>query len=107
MSKIASLAYLDITSLDGTKLHASSAGDPSKPAVIFIHGFSCTSQHFARQFSDPLLLSNLHLIRYDLRGHGRSGQPLEAEAYESVRHAEDFRVVCEAFGLRRPFVAGW
>jgi hypothetical protein len=49
------------------------------------------------------------MIRYDVRGHGRSDQPLEATDYESARHAEDWRAVCEAFGVeeKKPFVAGW
>lgn len=29
------------------------------------------------------------------------------EAYESARHAEDFKSVCEAFGVKQCFVAGW
>ena len=96
-----------VTSGDGTKIWAEAAGNPSKPAVVFIHGFSCTALHFSKQFSDPKLLENLHLIRYDVRGHGRSDQPLEAKDYESLRHAEDFKAVIDTFGVEKPFVAGW
>jgi pimeloyl-ACP methyl ester carboxylesterase len=42
-----------------------------------------------------------------VRGHGRSDQPLEAEAYESRKHAEDFKAVVDVFRLSKPFVAGW
>lgn len=42
-----------------------------------------------------------------MRGHGRSDMPEDLEAYESIRHAEDFRTVCEGFGLKKPFVLGW
>ncbi|KAM5538568.1 hypothetical protein V8D89_007901 [Ganoderma adspersum] len=42
-----------------------------------------------------------------MRGHGRSGQPLEAEAYQSLRYAEDFKTVCGAFGVDKPFLVGW
>jgi len=96
-----------IVSADGTKIWAQAAGNPNKPAVVFIHGFSCTGLHFSKQFSDPKLLENLYLIRYDVRGHGRSDQPLEAKDYESLRHAQDFKAVIEAFGAEKPFVAGW
>lgn len=96
-----------VTSADGTKIWAESAGDPTKPAVVFIHGFSCTGLHFSKQFSDPALLENLHLIRYDVRGHGQSDQPLDAEAYQSKRHAEDYKAVVDAFGAVKPFLAGW
>ena len=96
-----------VISADGTKIWAQAAGNPSKPAVVFIHGFSCSTLNFGKQFSDPTLLENLYLLRYDVRGHGRSEQPLEAKDYESLRHAEDFKAVIDAFGVRKPFVAGW
>ena len=32
-----------LTSPDGTKIWAESAGDPSKPAIVFVHGLSCTA----------------------------------------------------------------
>jgi len=51
-----------IQSHDGTKIWAQAAGNPSKPAVVFIHGFSCTALHFSKQFSDSELLENLYLV---------------------------------------------
>ena len=96
-----------ITSTDGTKIWAEATGNSNKPAVVFIHGFSCTALHFSKQFSDPNLLENLYMIRYDVRGHGKSDQPLEAKDYESLRHAEDFKAVIETFGASKPFVVGW
>jgi len=96
-----------VTSADGTKIWAQSVGNLSKPAVVFVHGYSCTALHFSKQFSDPTLLENLHLVRYDVRGHGRSDQPLEAKDYESRRHAEDFKAVTEAFSVVKPFLVGW
>jgi len=47
------------------------------------------------------------MIRYDVRGHGQSDQPIFPEAYESVHHAEDLNAVCEAFEVKMPFLAGW
>jgi len=88
-----------ITSTDGTKIWAEATGNSNKPPVVFIH--------FSKQFSDPNLLENLYMIRYDVRGHGKSDQPLEAKDYESLRHAEDFKAVVEAFGASKPFVVGW
>lgn len=46
-------------------------------------------------------------VRYDTRGHGRSGKPEDAAAWESKRLAEDFDAVVRGFGLSRPFVACW
>lgn len=96
-----------VVSGDGTKIWAESAGDRSKPALVLIHGFGCTALGFEKQFSDTVLLESLHLIRYEMRGHGRSDKPITPEAYESIRFAQDFQAVCQAFGATRPFVLGW
>lgn len=56
-----------VTSEDGTRIWADHIGDPSKPAVVFIPGFSCTSLAFEKQWNDPALLKDLHLVRVVLR----------------------------------------
>lgn len=94
-------------SADGTKVFSEAAGDPSNPALVFIHGLGLCGIAFDAQFEDPRLNESLYLVRYDMRGHGQSGMPLEAAAYESARHAEDFKAVCEGFGLVKPSVLVW
>ncbi|KAI0648966.1 alpha/beta-hydrolase [Trametes meyenii] len=96
-----------LTSSDGTRIWAESNGNTSKPTIVFVHGLSCTSLGWDRQFADPELQREFHLVRYEMRGHGRSGKPLDEAAYGSRKIAEDFRVVCEAFGVVKPFLAGW
>lgn len=96
-----------LTSPDGTLIWAEAAGNASAPAIVFIHGLGCTAAAFDKQFEDLRLLKHLHLVRYEMRGHGRSGKPEDIESYQSIRHAEDFRVVCEAFQLHKPCMLGW
>ena len=96
-----------LTSPDGTQLWAESAGDASKPTIVFIHGLSCTALGWDHQFADAELQTNFHIVRYEMRGHGRSSKPLEETDYESKKIAEDFRTVCEAFGVVKPFMVGW
>ncbi|RDX42133.1 alpha/beta-hydrolase [Lentinus brumalis] len=96
-----------LTSPDGTKIWAESAGDASRPAIVFVHGLSCTALGWDEQFADAGLRESFHLVRYEMRGHGRSGKPLEEKDYESLKIAQDFRTVCEAFGVVKPFMAGW
>lgn len=96
-----------VTSPDGTAICAEETGDRSAPAVVFIHGLACTAAGFDNQFNDSQLSSNLHLVRYEMRGHGRSDKPEDMQSYSAIRHAEDFHSVCEAFQLDRPFVLGW
>ncbi|OSC99874.1 alpha/beta-hydrolase [Trametes coccinea BRFM310] len=96
-----------LTSPDGTRLWAESNGNTSKPAIVFVHGLSCTALGWDRQFADAALQREFHLVRYEMRGHGRSAKPLTEAGYESRKIADDFRTVCEAFGVVKPFLCGW
>ncbi|EMD34075.1 hypothetical protein CERSUDRAFT_159511 [Gelatoporia subvermispora B] len=96
-----------LTSPDGTTIWAEAVGNPSKPHIVFVHGLACTALGFDMQFSDPEMLENLYLVRYEMRGHGRSGKPEKLSDYDSLRYAEDFGTVCDAFGVIKPFVVGW
>ena len=60
-----------VTSKDGTKIWADAVGDPSKPSVVFIPGASASALVFDRQFEDPELTKNLHLVRHpsSVQGH--------------------------------------
>jgi pimeloyl-ACP methyl ester carboxylesterase len=53
-----------IVSKDGKRIWAQALGTPSKPAVVFIHGFGCTAAAFDKQFSDPEMLSNIYMVRF-------------------------------------------
>ncbi|KAF7341655.1 putative oxidoreductase ephD [Mycena sanguinolenta] len=96
-----------LTSADGTKIFAEARGDPSKPAIVFIHGFGVGAMAFDDIFSDPLWLTRAYLVRYDTRGHGRSDKPINAAAWVSQRLAEDFDAVVQSYNLIKPFVLGW
>jgi pimeloyl-ACP methyl ester carboxylesterase len=96
-----------ITTSDGHQIYASSAGDPTKPHIVFLHGTSLSTAVWDDLFSDQKLLKGLYMVRYDMRGHGRSTHVEKPEAYESKLFAEDFERVCKEFGLVRPVFAGW
>lgn len=46
-------------------------------------------------------------VRYDMRGHGRSGKPDVSEGYASNLYAADYAAVAEEFQLFRPVFVGW
>lgn len=116
-----------VRSADGTWIFADAVGDPTLPALVFIHGFACASSIFDQLVADPHLLAKFYLVsrffivsirhaieysdsfqvRYDLRGFGWSDHPEEASAYTSIRFAEDFAAVAGRYNLKRPFLAGW
>ncbi|PFH46681.1 hypothetical protein AMATHDRAFT_43441 [Amanita thiersii Skay4041] len=96
-----------VKSMDGTQIYADSAGDPKNPAIVLIHGFSLSSLVFDPIFDDPAWTRHVYLVRYDVRGHGRSGKPTDEAAWESKRFSEDFDAVLQAFNLTKPYIAGW
>ncbi|KXN82162.1 hypothetical protein AN958_02971 [Leucoagaricus sp. SymC.cos] len=98
-----------VTSADGTQIYTDAIGNrfSNAPAVIMIPGFSMVKAAFDAIFNDSQWTSNAFLVRYDPRGHGKSGKPASEEAWESCRISEDFEAVCKEFGVTRAFVMGW
>lgn len=120
-----------IKSADGTQISADAIGNrgPDRPVIVLIHGFSVIKESFDPIFEDPNWIHNAFLVngdylhvlriiyqlkpicdvkvRYDTRGHGKSGKPLADEAWESRRMSEDFEAVCKEFGVTKAFVLGW
>ncbi|KAF8144778.1 Alpha/Beta hydrolase protein [Mycena galopus ATCC 62051] len=96
-----------VTSADGTQIFAEARGNPWNPAIVFIHGFGLGAMAFNEIFNDPLWLSQVYMVRFDTRGHGRSDKPTNAAAWVSQRLAEDFDAVVQSYNLNKPFVLGW
>ncbi|KDQ09600.1 hypothetical protein BOTBODRAFT_137566 [Botryobasidium botryosum FD-172 SS1] len=96
-----------IKSADGTQLWAEAKGDPTKPHVVFIHGYLLGAIVWDKIFEDETYSNSLYLVRYDMRGFGQSDKPLDQSAYESARFAEDFDAVVQKFNLNKPVAAAW
>lgn len=80
----------------------------SSPFFPFLFPYSICPTNLrllARKLTSKL--SHLSQITYEPRGQGRSGQPVEKDAYSSKRNAEDFQAVCEKFGAKKVVLAGW
>lgn len=52
-----------IISTDGVKIYAEAIGDPSKPALVLIPGYSLSTIVFEKQFSDANLYKDVYLVR--------------------------------------------
>eukprot|EP00562_Extubocellulus_spinifer_P027902 CAMPEP_0178656962 /NCGR_PEP_ID=MMETSP0698-20121128/25109_1 /TAXON_ID=265572 /ORGANISM="Extubocellulus spinifer, Strain CCMP396" /LENGTH=371 /DNA_ID=CAMNT_0020299063 /DNA_START=20 /DNA_END=1133 /DNA_ORIENTATION=+ len=64
-------------------------GDPSKPALLLIHGFGASAYHFRHNI--PELSKDYHVYAFDLLGFGLSDKPLEDYSAEVWRdQALDF-----------------
>lgn len=63
VSLISFTMAVNVTSADGTQIWAESTGNPAKPAVVFIPGFSCSSLAFDKQWENPYMNANLFMVR--------------------------------------------
>jgi pimeloyl-ACP methyl ester carboxylesterase len=82
----------DLAAVNGGVLHYESAG--SGPAVVLVHGGLLDLRQWDEQF--PLLAETHQVVRYDMRGFGRS--PIGSVPYA---HHEDLRALLDHLGLER------
>lgn len=96
-----------VTAPDGVTLAVQEAGNPDGPAIVFIHGLLGSRLNWDAQVNSPLL-QRYRMITYDLRGHGLSGKPSDAQAYaDGNRWADDLAAVIKAAHADKPVLAGW
>jgi non-heme chloroperoxidase len=91
----------------GLRLHVREWGRGDGPPILFIHGLSQSHLCWAKQYQSPLA-GEFRLVAYDLRGHGMSEAPLEAEHYSDGRlWADDVAAIIQQLRLDRPVLVGW
>ncbi len=61
-----------VRSFDGTELAVRAAGDPSKPTIVFVHGFSLDMTTWHYQWTG--LSDRYRCVLFDFRSHGRSAR---------------------------------
>lgn len=106
-SPFAGARFSQVIGAGGVPLNVVEKGDPTLPAVLFIHGFRQSYLSWSLQFGSDLA-TRCRLVAFDLRGHGNSGSPWQAEAYDHSRPwADDVAQVIKTLGLKNPLVVGW
>ena len=83
--------------VDGGKLYYESTGE-GKP-VVLIHGFTLDRRMWAKEFS--ALSDDFRVIRYDLRGHGKS-----SGVEEEFTHIDDLQAILEELGVTKVQLIG-
>jgi pimeloyl-ACP methyl ester carboxylesterase len=81
----------------GITLNVALAGDPSKPAVILLHGFP--ESHRTWRGIVPKLQDDFFLIMPDQRGFAGSDQPQEVEAYKADVLVDDIFALADELAL--------
>lgn len=96
-----------IAGFDDVPLNVVEAGDPTRPALVFIHGLGQSHLSWEYQLRSELA-KNYHLVAYDLRGHGNSGKPSLVKDYAGPDvWAGDLERVLSATGARDPILVSW
>lgn len=75
-------------------------GSKDKPTVVLVHGFPDCSRVWAGVV--PLLMSDFHVVTYDVRGAGLSDKPKPVGAYRLSELRADFEAVIQAVSPDKP-----
>ncbi|WP_070195151.1 alpha/beta fold hydrolase [Streptomyces oceani] len=79
---------------DGARLHTEVHGPDDAPAVLLVHGWTCSTAFWAPVIR-ALVAEGHRVIAYDLRGHGRSALA-DPAGYGTDTLAEDLCAVLDA-----------
>ncbi|QJU55801.1 alpha/beta hydrolase [Herbiconiux sp. KACC 21604] len=84
-------------------------GDPGRPAVLLVHGFSANrdSNWIRPRWGSALVEAGFSVVALDLRGHGRSGKPHALAAYALPRFRADLVAVLDDAGVSGAHVLGY
>ena len=90
---------LGFADVNGTRLYYEVEG--AGPPLVLIHGFTLDTRMWDSQFK--VFARRYQTIRYDVRGHGRSADPVADEAYS---HSDDLIALLHHLDLERAHVLG-
>ena len=83
--------------VNGTRIYYEVAG--SGHPLVLIHGFTLDARMWDDQFET--FAQYCQVIRYDMRGFGKSAFPVPGESYT---HADDLKALLEHLGIAHAYV---
>ncbi|MFB3738635.1 MAG: alpha/beta fold hydrolase [Candidatus Velamenicoccus archaeovorus] len=92
-----------VESFDGTRLAVRAAGDPGRPTIVFVHGFSLDMTTWHYQWTG--LSERFRCVLFDLRSHGRSEAALSGDLSVEAM-GRDLAAVLERVAPGRAVVVG-
>ncbi|MCK1736208.1 alpha/beta fold hydrolase [Bradyrhizobium sp. 138] len=87
---------------DGVNIYYDVHGDG--PPLLLTHGYSSTSAMWHGQVD--ALAKEHKLILWDMRGHGQSDYPDDADAYSEALTVGDMAAILDAVGAKRAIIGG-
>lgn len=78
--------------------------EPRRETVIFHHGIGASAGIWQEWL--PPLIDRYRIVRFDMRGYGRSHIPAAGESWSSGSFVEDLLAVADAAGAVRPHLVG-
>lgn len=98
-NQLSNLTKTGFADVNGTCLYYEIAG--AGQPVVLIHGFSLDTRMWDDQYEE--LAKKYQVIRYDLRGFGKSAMPVEGELYA---HEEDLKALLTYLHIEKPILVG-
>ncbi|MFE1921676.1 SDR family oxidoreductase [Streptomyces asoensis] len=87
----------------GIELCVAELGDPGQPTVVLVHGYPDSKEVWSEVASRLADVHGLHVVLYDVRGHGRSGAPRPLRGgFTLDKLTDDFLAVVDAVSPDRP-----
>ncbi|MER6411625.1 SDR family oxidoreductase [Streptomyces humidus] len=87
----------------GIELCVAELGDPSRPTVVLVHGYPDSKEVWSEVAARLADRCGLHVVLYDVRGHGRSGTPEPLRGgFTLEKLTDDFLAVADAVSPDRP-----
>lgn len=91
----------------GVNLHVREYGPSTGIPILLIHGWSQSHLCWSKQY-ESALRNEARIVVLDLRGHGMSDAPLEADQYtDGDKWADDIAAVIDELALDKPILVGW
>jgi pimeloyl-ACP methyl ester carboxylesterase len=82
----------------GIRLHAAHWGDPTKPLMLFLHGFP--EFWYAWRNLAPMFADRYHCVAPDLRGFNLSSHPVEVSEYKAHKVLQDLLELTQLLGKK-------
>ncbi len=102
-----SVKMYTVTGGGGLRLHVREWGNSDGTPIVLIHGWSQSHLCWQRQVESSLR-DEFRLVAFDLRGHGMSDAPLQAQHYTHAGlWGYDLAAIIDELRLERPVLVGW